>query len=186
MCRTPNLTEWVQLWSDTAATSDSDGVPCVEPKLSSTKVRQTLSSLTLLPHQTKTAVPNWFRRRSFAVLNSSVRFGTWVERHLNWAWINLYRNDRQPLDAVSQLFSVSHFCLYSQVLVDNRHGLDQRQSFGCVHYSPWFSLYSDKAGRTHGDLNRGLFSPHRPRFFPSAPSKNNFSVSASKSILTTL
>ena len=27
----------------------------------------------LLPHQTKTAAPNWFRRRSFAVLNSSVR-----------------------------------------------------------------------------------------------------------------
>ena len=47
----PNLTEQVGLWSDTGATSDSDGVPCVEPKLSSTKVRQTLSNLTLLPHQ---------------------------------------------------------------------------------------------------------------------------------------
>ena len=80
MCRTPNLTEWVQLWSDTAATSDSDGVPFVEPKLSSTKVRQTLSNLTLLPHQTKTAVPNWFRH---TVHNSSVRFGTWLERRLN-------------------------------------------------------------------------------------------------------
>ena len=45
----------------------------------------TLSNLTLLPHQTKTAVPNWFRRRSFAVLNSSVRFGTLVERRLNRA-----------------------------------------------------------------------------------------------------
>ena len=56
-------------WSDTGATSDSDGAPCVEPKLSSTKVRRTLSNLTLLPHQTKTAAPNWFRRRSFAVLN---------------------------------------------------------------------------------------------------------------------
>ena len=83
---------WVRLWSDTGATSDSDGVPCVEPKLSSTKVRQTLSrqtlsNLTRLPHQTKTAVPNWFRRRSFAVLNSSVRFGTWVERRLNRAWV---------------------------------------------------------------------------------------------------
>ena len=54
----PNLTEQVRLWSDTGATSDSDGVPCVEPKLSSTKIRQTLSNLTLLPHQTKTAVPN--------------------------------------------------------------------------------------------------------------------------------
>ena len=71
--------------SDTGARSDSDGVPCVEPRLSSTKVRQTLSNLTLFPHQTKTAVPNWFRRRSFAVLNSSVRFGTWVERRLNRA-----------------------------------------------------------------------------------------------------
>ena len=58
------------------------------PNLSSTKVRQTLSNLTLLPHQTKTAVPNWFRRRSFAVLNSSVRFGTWVERRLNRALLS--------------------------------------------------------------------------------------------------
>ena len=40
----------------------------------------TLSNLTLLPHQTKTAVPNWFRH---TVLNSSVRFGTWLERRLN-------------------------------------------------------------------------------------------------------
>ena len=39
-------------------TSDSDGGPCVEPKLSSTKVQQTLLNLMLLPHQTKTAVPN--------------------------------------------------------------------------------------------------------------------------------
>ena len=39
-------------------TSDSDGIPCVEPKLSLTKVRQTLSNLTVLLHQTKTAVPN--------------------------------------------------------------------------------------------------------------------------------
>ena len=53
----PNLTEEVRLWSDTGATSDSDGVPCDKRKLSSTKVRQTLSNLTLLP-QTKTAVPN--------------------------------------------------------------------------------------------------------------------------------
>ena len=53
-----NLTEQVQLWSDTGATSDSDGIPCVEPKLSLTKVRQTLSNLTVLLHQTKTAVPN--------------------------------------------------------------------------------------------------------------------------------
>ena len=47
----PNLTEQCRLWSDTGATSDSDGVPCVEPRLSSTKVPQTLSNLTLLPHQ---------------------------------------------------------------------------------------------------------------------------------------
>ena len=53
---------------------------CVEAKLSSTNVAQTLSKLTLLPHQAKTAVPNWFRCRSFAVLNLSVRFGTWVEQ----------------------------------------------------------------------------------------------------------
>ena len=58
------------------------------PNLSSTKVRQTLSNWTLLPHQTKTAVPIWFRRRSFAVLNSSVRFGTWVERRLNRALLS--------------------------------------------------------------------------------------------------
>ena len=48
-------------------------------------MRQTLSNLTFLPHQIKTAVPNWFRRRSFAVLTTSVRFGTWVERRLNRA-----------------------------------------------------------------------------------------------------
>ena len=81
-----NLTELVRLWSDTGATSDSEGALCVELKLSSSKVRQTLSNLTLLPHLTKTAVPNWFRRRSFALLNSSVRFGTLVERRLNRAW----------------------------------------------------------------------------------------------------
>ena len=45
------------------------------PKLSWTKVQQTLSNLTLLLYQTKTAIPIWFRHRSFAVLNSSVRFG---------------------------------------------------------------------------------------------------------------
>ena len=80
-----NLIEYVRLWSDTGATSDSDGAPCLEPKLSSTKVRQTLSNLTLLPHQTKTAAPNWFRHRSFAVLNSSVRFCTLVKMRLNQA-----------------------------------------------------------------------------------------------------
>ena len=51
-------------------------------------VRQILLSLPLLSHQTKTAVPNWFRHRSFAVLNSSVRFGTWVERRLNRAYLS--------------------------------------------------------------------------------------------------
>ena len=49
----------------------SQNAPCLPP--------------TLLSHQINTAVPNWFRRRSFAVLNSSVRFGTWVERRLNRA-----------------------------------------------------------------------------------------------------
>lgn len=39
-----NLIEYVQLWGDTGATSDSDAVPRVEPKLSSTKVRRTLSN----------------------------------------------------------------------------------------------------------------------------------------------
>ena len=81
-----NLTELVRLWSDTGATSDSEGALCVELKLSSSKVRQTLSNLTLLPLLTKTAVPDWFRRRSFALLNSSVRLGTRVERRLNRAW----------------------------------------------------------------------------------------------------
>ena len=47
------------------------------------KVWQTLSNITQLAHQTKTAVLNWFRRRSFTVLNSSVSFGTWVERRMN-------------------------------------------------------------------------------------------------------
>ena len=51
-------------------------MPCVKPKLSLTKVWQTLSYLTLFPHQTKTVVPNWFIRRFFAILNWSVRFGT--------------------------------------------------------------------------------------------------------------
>ena len=62
-------------------TSDSDSALYVEPKLSLTKVRLTLSNSTLLPHQTKTAVTNWFRCRSFAILKS-VRFSTWVERRL--------------------------------------------------------------------------------------------------------
>ena len=55
-------------------------------------MRQTLSNLTFLPHQIKTAVPNWFRRRSFAVLNTSVRFGTWVERRLNRAVFKMRRS----------------------------------------------------------------------------------------------
>ena len=83
--------EQVQLWSNTGVTSDSDGAPCLEPKLSLTNVRQTLSNLMLLLHQTKTAVPNWFRQvRSFAVLNSSVRFSTWVEQRLNRASVRLW------------------------------------------------------------------------------------------------
>ena len=53
-------------------------------------MRQTLLNLTFLPHQIKTAIPNWFRHRSFAVLNTSVRFGTWVERRLNRAPVTFY------------------------------------------------------------------------------------------------
>ena len=41
--------------------------------------------LNVFAHQIKTAVPNWFRRRSFVVLNASVRLDTWVERCLNRA-----------------------------------------------------------------------------------------------------
>ena len=39
-------------------------------------MRKTLFSLESLSHLIKTAVPNWFRRRPFDVINSSVRFGT--------------------------------------------------------------------------------------------------------------
>ena len=39
----------------------------------------------VVPHQMKTALANWFRRRSFAALNSSVRFSPWVEQRLNRA-----------------------------------------------------------------------------------------------------
>ena len=35
-------------------------------------MRQTLSNLTTLLHRIKTVVPNWFRRRSFPGLNSSI------------------------------------------------------------------------------------------------------------------
>ena len=42
---------------DTGVTSDSDSALCVEPKLSLTKVEQTLSNLMVLLHQTKTSVP---------------------------------------------------------------------------------------------------------------------------------
>ena len=48
-------------------------------------MRQTLSTLTFLPHLIKTAIPNWFKRRSFAVLNLPVRFGTWLGQCLNRA-----------------------------------------------------------------------------------------------------
>ena len=48
-------------------------------------MRQTLSNLTTLPHRIKTAAPKWFRPRSFAGLNSSIRFGTRAERRLNRA-----------------------------------------------------------------------------------------------------
>ena len=47
-----------RLWNDIGATSDSEGAPCVEPKLISTKVQQTLSNLMFLLHKTKTAIPN--------------------------------------------------------------------------------------------------------------------------------
>ena len=67
MCRIFKI-EKVRFWSDNGAghliqtahrvSTDSR---CAE------RVRQTLSNLTLLLHQTKTAVPNWFRRRSFAI-----------------------------------------------------------------------------------------------------------------------
>ena len=67
LCAEPNVNWISSTWSDTGAISDSDGVPSVEPKLSSTNVRQTLSNLTLLAHQTKIALPNWFRRRFFSV-----------------------------------------------------------------------------------------------------------------------
>ena len=43
-CAEPNSCKFDCSWSDTGATSYSDGAPCVEPKLSSTKVRQTLSN----------------------------------------------------------------------------------------------------------------------------------------------
>ena len=49
--KSPYLIAQVLLGSDTVATSDSDGRPCVEPMLSSTKARRTLSNLTLFPHQ---------------------------------------------------------------------------------------------------------------------------------------
>ena len=67
LCAEPNVNWISSTWSDTGVISDSDGVPSVEPKLSSTNVRQTLSNLTLLAHQTKIALPNWFRRRFFSV-----------------------------------------------------------------------------------------------------------------------
>ena len=47
-------------------TSDSDSAQCVEPKLSSTKLGQTLSNLTLLPHQTKTAIPKLIQTPLFS------------------------------------------------------------------------------------------------------------------------
>ena len=43
----------------------------------------------VVPHQMKTALANWFRRRSFAALNSSVTFSTWVEQRLNRALFGL-------------------------------------------------------------------------------------------------
>ena len=61
---------------DFGVISDSDSASCVEPKLSAT------DSVEL---NAFTAVLNWFRRRSFAVLYSSVRFGTLEERHLSQA-----------------------------------------------------------------------------------------------------
>ena len=52
-----------------------DGTPWVEQKLSSTASVELLVDQTFSPHLTKTAAPNWFRWRSFAVVNSSVWFG---------------------------------------------------------------------------------------------------------------
>ena len=41
----------------------------------------------VVPHQMKTALANWFRRRSFAAINWSV--STWVKKRLNRALFGL-------------------------------------------------------------------------------------------------
>ena len=118
-CAEPN---WIcSTWSDTGATSDSDGAPCVEPKL---RVREALSNLTLLQHQTKTAVPNWFKHHSFAVLHSSVRFCTWIERRLKRAkCISVF------LENFSQLLALSK---HARVPLDKKtlHGAAQSNHRG--------------------------------------------------------
>lgn len=53
-------------------------------------VWQTLSNLITLLQQIITAVPYWFRCHSFAGLNSSFRFCTWVEQLLNRALLASY------------------------------------------------------------------------------------------------
>ena len=80
----------------------SEGVPCVEPKLSLTKVQQTLSNLMILPQHVKLAIQNWFRHCSSAVLNSSVRFGTWAVSELGLSF-----TARNP--KVWSLLIYSHF-----------------------------------------------------------------------------
>ena len=78
------------------------------PKLCSTKVRQTLSNLTLLPHQ-RLKLPyqiNSDSPRSFVVINSSVRFGTWVERRLNRALFICLSPSPFPMqNALKQIWS---------------------------------------------------------------------------------
>ena len=52
----------------------------------------------------------WFRRRSFAILNSSVRFGTLIERHLHRILGSVHKAHRtnfQPLENLCGIYKVS-------------------------------------------------------------------------------
>ena len=138
---------WISLtWSDTGATSYSDGAPCVNPTLSSTKVQQTLGNLTLF--RTKLKLPYQIdsdRRRSFAVLNSSVRLRTctWVEWHLNRALMKCLCSSVWGL--------LSHF---------NDKSITNKYTIHVSHLPAIFHLFSTFECiffRVHGLLFCGIF-----------------------------
>ena len=122
-------------------------------------MRQPLANLISLPYQIQTAEPNWFIRRSSAVLNSSIRFGTWVERRLNRAL------DFQMLDLVSRYTTSSWTGKYNLVVMFERARIHRwRKDLRRVWNPLSFSLHGFRPSKhTAAQALSGKLWHHRTR-----------------------